>query len=204
VILAVVGATMGPLWALAIYVLDLAVAAAVGHVLSRLVPGRAAGLLMDIPPYRVPPFRSVLRKVWFRMYEFLVAAWPVLIAASVVMGLLQFLGIDAWLNAALRPLTAGVLGLPEAVGVTLFFGILRKELSLVLLFQALGTADLGSVLSPVQLLTFTVFVTFYVPCVSTLAASVKEIGWKWTGVSAALNTGVALAAGFAVRLAGAL
>jgi len=148
----------------------------------------------------VPPLRSVLKKVWFRTYEFLVAAWPILIVASVIMGILEYVGINNWMNAVLRPLTVGLLGLPEAVGVTLFFGVLRKELSLILLFQALGTDDVAAVMSPAQILGFSLFVTFYVPCVATIATLVREVGWRWAGVSTALNTGIALAAAFFVRV----
>jgi ferrous iron transport protein B len=200
VILALVAGLIGPLWALGIYALNILVTALVGRGLSAIVPGNAPGLLMDIPPYRIPPLASVLKKVWFRVYEFLVRAWPILVAASIVMGLLEYVGVDLWLNRLLSPLTSGLLGLPEAVGVTLFFGILRKELSLVLLYQALGTTDVLSVMTVAQVLGFTVFVTFYIPCVATLAVQVREIGWRWTAASAALNTGVATILGVSVRL----
>lgn len=192
VILALAGAYLGPLWALLIYAINIAVTALVSLVLSRRIRGDGdAGLLMDIPPYRVPPPAAVARKVWFRAFEFLVRAWPVLIAASVVLGLLQWAGFDRPINGLLRPFSVGLLGLPEATGVTLVFGILRKELSLVMLMQALGTEDVGSVMTQGQILTFTLFVTFYIPCVASLATLVKELGWRWMGVSAALNTVVA-------------
>ncbi len=204
VILALVAATMGPLAALGVYLLNILVTAAASRVLSAIVPGSAPGLLMDIPPYRVPPIRAVAKKVWFRVSEFLVSAWPVLIAASLVLGLLEHLGVADAINGALRPVTEDLLGLPGALGVTLFFGILRKELTLVMMFQALGTTDVASVLTPAQLLTFTLFVTFYIPCVSTLAAQVHEVGWRWTVVGVILNTGIALAVAMAARLAMAL
>lgn len=199
IILALVAATMGPLAALGVYALNIAVTAAAARLLSAIVPGTAPGLLMDIPPYRIPPLKAVLKKVWFRVYEFLVAAWPVLVAASMLLGVLEWLGVDDVINAALAPLTSGLLDLPPALGVTLFFGVLRKELSLVMLFQALGTEHVASVMTPAQILTFTLFVTFYVPCVSTLAAQVREVGWKWTGAGVVLNTGIALLAALAVR-----
>jgi ferrous iron transport protein B len=148
----------------------------------------------------VPRAGALLKKVWFRIYEFLVSAWPVLLAASVLMSALEHARIDGWLNEALRPLTAGLLGLPAAVGVTLFFGLLRKELSLVLLFQALGTENVAAVMTPGQILVFTLFVTFYVPCVATVAALVREIGWRLAGASVVLSTVVALLVAGLARL----
>ncbi len=72
----------------------------------------------------------------------------------------------------------GVLGLPSVVGVTLLFGIMRKELALILLFSALGTTEVTSFMSTNQIFTFTVFVTFYIPCLATFAALAKELTMK--------------------------
>jgi ferrous iron transport protein B len=72
------------------------------------------------------------------------------------------------------------LGLPAAVGVTLIFGVLRKELSMIMLVQALGVTNISTVMSATQIMTFTIFVLFYVPCVATIAVLIKEIGNKRT------------------------
>jgi ferrous iron transport protein B len=200
VILALVGAVFGLKWVIAVYILNILVAGAVGRLISSFVPGTPFGLLMDIPPYRMPPLKSVAAKVWFRTREFLVSAWPALIGASLLMALLEWAGIGDRVNAFLGPFTTGVLGLPAAVGVTLVFGVFRKELTLLMLFQALGTTDVASVMSPGQVLTFVVFVMFYVPCVATIITQVREIGWKWTGISVLLNVSAATVLAFAVRL----
>jgi ferrous iron transport protein B len=63
---------------------------------------------------------------------------PLLVAGSIVLALLGYLGADRLLNAALSPLTTLWLGLPVALGVPLLFGVLRKELSLLMIFQALA------------------------------------------------------------------
>ncbi len=202
VILALVGAFFGLKWVIAFYLLNILVAAGVGRLISSFVPGTPFGLLMDIPPYRIPPFRSVAAKVWFRTRSFLLSAWPALIVASVLMALLEFAGIDGMINSFLQPFTVTVLGLPAAVGVTLVFGIFRKELTLLMLFQALGTTEVSSVMSPVQIMTFVVFVLFYIPCVATVITQVREIGWKWTGISVLLSASVATVLAFLVSLAG--
>jgi len=98
----------------------------------------------------------------------------------------------------LAPLT-WLLGLPSAVGTTLIFGVLRKELALVMLRQALDTPNVAAVMSPVQMLTFTVFIVFYVPCLATLAALNRELGRRSTLGVAALTTVIALAIALVVR-----
>jgi len=77
-------------------------------------------------------------------------------------------------------LTSFLLGLPIVVGTTLIFGILRKELSMLMLIQAIGTSNVAAVMSATQIMTFTIFVIFYVPCVATIAVLWKEIGIKRT------------------------
>ncbi len=204
VILALIGGVFGVRWVIAAYLLNIIVAAVVGRILSSLVPGESLGLLMDIPPYRVPPLKALAAKVWFRTKSFLVSAWPALIGASVLMALLEYIGIQDWANRLLSPFTEGLLGLPPAVGVTLVFGIFRKELTLLMLFGALGTTDVTAAMSATQVATFVVFVMFYVPCVSTIVTQVRETGWKWTAASIVTNTVVATLLAVAVRLAGAL
>ena len=62
--------------------------------------------------------------------------------------------------------------------MTLVFGVLRKELTLVMLVQALGTTDINTVMTTQQLLTFTLFVVFYVPCIATIAVLARQMGWR--------------------------
>ena len=86
------------------------------------------------------------------------------------------------------------------LGVPLVFGVLRKELSLLMIFQALGGQQIDAYLSGAQLFTFLVFLTLYVPCVSTFAVMLKTVGRRDAFVSVALSLGVALAASGAASL----
>jgi ferrous iron transport protein B len=70
-----------------------------------------------------------------------------------------------------------------------------------MVFQALGTQEIGSVLDWVQILTFLLFLTFYVPCLSTFAVMLKTIGRREAFFSVALSVGAALAIAGAVRFA---
>ncbi|HID08824.1 TPA: ferrous iron transport protein B, partial [Candidatus Micrarchaeota archaeon] len=173
VIFGLVGRYVGPWIALSLYLLNVVVVAAAGALLRRILPGVGPGLIMEIPPYRIPTPRTVLLKVWLRLRSFITVAWPTLIVASAFFSLIDVLGWTRSLNTLLLPIT-WPMGLPEAVGVPLVFGILRKELSLIMLGQALGTVDFGAVLTGAQMVVFTVFVIFYVPCIATVAALWKD------------------------------
>jgi len=183
VIMALTGFYLGASWALGIYALNLVVIALAGNILARLWPEIAPGMLMEVPPYHRPTARVVLLKTWWRLREFVVVALPLLIAGSAVLGLIEYFGWQAAINTLLSPLTA-LLGLPSAVGLTLIFGVLRKELSLLMLMQAVGTTDVHSVMTSAQILIFTLFVSFYLPCLATLASMVREVGRKLTAAAA--------------------
>jgi ferrous iron transport protein B len=197
VILALVGVYLGAYYALGIYVLNLLVVVLAGHILALIWPEISPGMLMEVPAFRVPAPKVVMMKTWWRLREFVMVAFPLLVAGSTILALIEFLGWQRSINAALSPLTA-LLGLPPAVGLTLIFGVLRKELSLLMLMQALGTTSVASVMSVAQILIFTLFITFYLPCMATLAAMFREVGWRLTAAAAAallvLAVGISLAA----------
>ncbi len=81
---------------------------------------------------------------------------------------------------------------------------MRKELSLVMLNEALGTTQLETVLTQTQLLTFTIFMLFYIPCAATIAALSREIGWRGAASAVIASLALALALGVLTRMFGVL
>ena len=177
IIFALVAFLISPNAALAIFVLNILVVAISGKILSVIYPEASLGLILEIPAYQWPPIRNTLKKSWYRIREFIVIAWPILIAGSALLALMEFGGVERYIDWFLSPLTR-LLGLPDTVGTTLIFGLLRKELSLIMLTQALGTTQVLGVMTQTQVMVFAVFVTFYIPCLATIAALWKEIGKK--------------------------
>jgi ferrous iron transport protein B len=203
IIFALVAYALGPFWALGVYFLNLVVIALLGKVSTWILPEVSPGLLMEIPEYRFPTVKNVARKSWHTLKEFIVVAWPILIVGSLILSLLQFYHMEVYVNDLCRPFTY-ILGLPSAVGTTLIFGIMRKELSLVMLTEALGTTQITAALTLTQLLTFTIFVLFYMPCASTIAAMSRELGWKGAATAAGLSLILALILGLLTRGFGTL
>jgi ferrous iron transport protein B len=203
VVFGLVAFYLGPRLAALIYLFNLIVIALVGRLMSLVMTEKTPGLIIEIPVYRLPTFKTVLHKTWFRAREFIVDAWPLLIVGSVVLEIFNRFNISRWLNLALRPFT-WLLGLPSAVGVPLIFGVLRKELSLIMLRQALDVTDFSQALSPVQMITFTVFIVFYLPCVATLMALRRELGGQDAARISALTVVVAMVTALIARGAASL
>ena len=78
----------------------------------------------------------------------------------------------------MSPVTVTLLGLPGYASTALLFGVFRKELAFETLAVLSGTANLGSVMTSVQLYTFAIVSVLFVPCVSTIAVLYRQLGAK--------------------------
>ncbi len=199
ILLALGGKYLGGLGVFALFMLAPIVVSLIGKLLKRRYPETTPGMIQEIPPYALPTPRSLFVNTWARSHDIVTVVLPLLIAGSVVLALLAHFGADAWINLGLTPVTSWWLGLPAVLGVPILFGVLRKELSLLMVFQALGTQELAGVLDTTQIATFLAFLTFYVPCVSTFAMMLKLLGRREAAFSVALSVGAALVVAAAVR-----
>jgi len=200
IIFGLVAFFISPNAALAIFALNILVVAIAGKILSTLYPEPGSlGLILEIPAYQLPPLQNTLKKSWYRIKEFIVIAWPLLIIGSALLALMEYGKVDLYFNRFLSPLTH-LLGLPVSVGTTLIFGLLRKELSMIMLTQALGTTQVLTVMTKTQIMVFTVFVTFYIPCLATIAALWREIGKKGALLAILFTLCVAIILALATRV----
>jgi len=139
-----------------------------GIILNRLVRGFSPELLIEIPPYRLPPWRTVLQKLWMRTYGFLVEAIPIILGAVVVINILYFFGVfDAIANFT-APVVTGLLGLPKEAVTAIAIGFLRKDVALGML------APLS--LSAGQLVVGSVVLAMFFPCIATFVVLLRELG----------------------------
>jgi ferrous iron transport protein B len=187
IIMGLVAHYVGIEWALFLYVLNLAVIFVMGKALNHLMPGEPVGLIMEMHSYRTPSVKNALHQAWSNVKEFIRIAFPIIIASSVFITLLDVTGLLAVMTGALKPITVDWLGFPvqagealvaDKIGVILIFGVLRKELILVMLKAMLDPVGLAEALTPLQMITLAVVSMFYVPCVATIAAVKKEFGWR--------------------------
>lgn len=184
IIMGAVAFFLGWPWALAIYLIDFMVGVLVGKMMTIFLPGQSSGLVMEMFPFRLPKLSTVLKKTWTRFREFLFIAIPIIAMGSLVLGSL-YESKSMWLIT--RPLSViieGWLGLPAVAGICLLFGVLRKELALQLLI-ALAIVQYGpnvhnllSFMSREQIFVFALVTTLYIPCLATISALIKELGWK--------------------------
>lgn len=178
VIAGIVAAFVGIAWAFSIYAIIGILIIITAIVISRLTPGEQFGMIVEMPHLRKPQAKLVLQKSWMRIKEFLFIAMPLLIITSVFLGLFQYFGLIDAFQALMAPLTVTLLGLPQYASTALLFGIFRKELAFETLAVLSGTANLGAVMTGLQLYTFAIVSVLFIPCISTVAVIYRQLGAK--------------------------
>lgn len=200
VIAGIVAAFVGIAWAFSIYLLVFVLLILTAVVLSRLTPGEQFGMIVEMPPLRKPKGSFVLQKSWLRIKEFLFIAMPLLIVTSVFLGLFQYFGVVDAFQSLVAPITVSLLGLPAYASTALLFGVFRKELAFETLAVLAGTANLGSVMTSVQLYTFAIVSVLFVPCVSTVAVLYKQLGAKIAILTSAYSLVLGLLIGALINI----
>lgn len=201
IIIGSVGQYAGPLWALLIYIILMAMLVVLGLVLHKVIKFEPTGMCVEIPDMRMPSAKQTAIKTYVRIKEFLVIAFPLVLAGSMVLETLLVLGALQKFLDPVEPLFLAVLGLPAFAAVALVFGILRKEMALQMLMVLAGTSELSLVLSNEQMFVFALVMAIFTPCLAALAVMIKEFGAKSTLLVAVASFSLAIAMGAVAKLA---
>lgn len=149
-----------------------------GTLLNRMMPGKSTGLLIDLPPLRVPRPLNVLRKTSSKVIMFLSDAGPLFAIGSLLLSALQITGGLVAVQDLLEPLTVGWMRLPKEAATAFVMGFVRRDYGAAGLLQM----DLTQIQTVVALVT----VTLFVPCIASVMMLFKERGWReaaivWVG-----------------------
>lgn len=181
-----------------LYFLGIAMALIVGKIFSKtLFKGENSDFIMELPPYRLPSFSSVLRNMWDKVWSFLKRAGTVIFIVVSLLWVLSVLpfGVEPSSQASLL----GRIGTfvapifkPAGFGnwqaaVSLFSGIAAKEAVVGVLGMVYAGGSLSdlplqlqSIFTPLTAVSFMVMVLFYTPCAATIATVKKETNsYKW-------------------------
>jgi ferrous iron transport protein B len=159
----------------------------IGLILNRMVKGFSPELLVEIPPYRFPPWRVVGAKLWLRVSGFLKEALPIVLGAVLVVNVLYTLNVFDFIANLTAPVISGLLGLPKETIVALVVGFLRKDVAVGML------APLG--LTAKQLVISSTVLAMSFPCVATFVVLGRELGVKDMLKATAIMLAAALAVG---------
>ncbi len=142
----------------------------IGSILNRFLKGRSPELLIEIPPYRFPPWHSVFQKLGMRIRNFLSEAVPIILAAVLVINILFVFGVFDAIARFTAPVITGILGLPKEAITGIVIGFIRKDAALGMLGLLPLTAK--------QMVIGSVVLTMFFPCIATFVVLLKELGLK--------------------------
>ena len=203
VVLGLVGRYLGVIWVLILFAINFSVIIIIGKILNKVLPGQCTELIMEMHEYRIPNYSVILKQTWVRTKEFIFKAMPIIIVTGILLEILFMFRLLDPINFILSPITVFWLGLPPITGIFLIYGILRKELTLVLLavlansmsIPLLHTPFQMGLLTPFQMIIFSLVTMLYIPCFATTVLIAKETNWKYALQIASLEIGIALLIG---------
>ncbi|MCK4352433.1 ferrous iron transporter B [candidate division WOR-3 bacterium] len=140
-----------------------------GFILNKTVRGESPEIFTEIPPYRIPYFKGLFKKVWMRVKWFIKEAVPWVLVGVFIVNILYTLRIIDFIGRFTAPVITGVLGLPRPAVGALIVGFLRKDVAIGML------VPLGLTLK--QLIIASVVLAMYFPCVATFTMMARELGF---------------------------
>ena len=206
----------GGLVMVGLYVLGIAIGILVALLFKKtLFKGEPVPFVMELPNYRLPGMKNVLRLLWEKAKDFLQRAFTVILIASIVIWFLQSFSIrfepvqdagdsilamvSGWLVPIFSPVGLG----DWRIITSLISGFMAKE-SVVSTLEILFTGDLTAVMSSLTAAALLVFSLLYTPCVAAISSVRRELGGKWAVGVVLWQCVVAWAAALIVRLIGML
>ncbi|MCR4926753.1 MAG: ferrous iron transport protein B [Lachnospiraceae bacterium] len=179
--------------------------------------GEAVPFVMELPNYRRPGLKNVLRLMWDKAKDFLQRAFTVIFIGTIIVWALQHFDMRFNMVAnqedSILALLAGILApifIPLGFGswkmvTSLISGFLAKE-SVVSMLTVLygGAAGLQEAISPAVAFSFLVFCLLYTPCVAAVAAVRREGGRIAALKMVLFQCAVAWIVAYLVRLIGLL
>ena len=156
-----------------------------------LFKGEAVPFVMELPNYRLPGVRNVVRLLWDKAKDFIQRAFTVIFIATIVVWLLQNFNwrfnmvtdsqdsILAQIAGFIAPVFAP-LGLGDwRIVTSLISGFMAKE-SVVSALGVLYKGGIQSAMTALSAASLLVFSLLYTPCVAAIAAVKRELGVKWS------------------------
>jgi ferrous iron transport protein B len=141
-----------------------------GLILNRFIKGISPELLVEIPPYHIPYWSALLKKLWMRLSAFLREAIPLVLIGVLLVNILYTLKIIDLLARLAGPFLTTLWGVPDSVISALLIGFLRKDVAVGML-EPLG-------LTTKQLVISCTVLAVYFPCIATFAVLIRELGTK--------------------------
>ncbi len=146
----------------------------VGWLAAKLLPGERSEFILELPPLRMPMLSNVAIKTVARIEWYLKEVLPMFIGATLILFVVDKIGLLVVIEQLFSPLVVGALGLPVAATGAFLIGFLRRDYGAAGLFALAVAGQLDGV----QLVVSMVVITLFIPCIANVLVILKEFGWR--------------------------
>lgn len=153
-----------------VYAISFVAIVITGLLMSRLIKGGNAPIVLEIPNLLIPNKHAIFKKIWLRMKHFLFEAEVPMMIGIAIAALVVETGFLNQLGYWMQPIVEGWLGLPREASLALILGVIRRELTVMPLIEMN--------LTTLQMVVGSVVALFYLPCLSVFAVLIKEFKLK--------------------------
>jgi ferrous iron transport protein B len=143
------------------------------HRMIRTEP--KSDFILELPTFRIPLFRHIIKKTYYRVKWFVVEAVPLFVLGAGLMFALKITGLLAMIKTGLRPVVTEFLSLPDKITEVFILVLARRELGAVYFKDMVD----GGQVDYYQTITGLVVITLFIPCISNTMVMLKELGVRW-------------------------
>lgn len=149
---------------------------AAGIILNKMLKEQEekTGFILELPPIRMPDFKGVIKKTYYRLYWFLRESLMVFVYAALVLFTIDKLGILDVAKKLFSPIIKGFLGLPLDMTDAIILCLARHEAAAAMIINLIRKGQMNYV----QCIVAVVLTTMFVPCFANIMAMIKEVGIK--------------------------
>lgn len=195
---------------ISLYIIGIAMAVLMSRIFSKwLIKGDDTPFVMELPPYRFPTAKAILRHTWEKGKQYLKKMGGIILVASLIVWALGYFPHNEQLSnqeqkeqsyigvigKSIEPIFRAQ-GFDWKLDVSLVAGVGAKEIIASTMgvlyadddnvpnesekYQILNKKMQADGITPLIAFSYLLFVLIYFPCIATIAAIKSETGsWKW-------------------------
>ena len=190
---------------ISLYVIGMVMAVLMSRLFSRyLVKGDDTPFVMELPPYRFPTMKAIVRHTWEKGKQYLKKMGGIILVASIIVWALGYFPRpstdDANFSTNMEQSYIGqigkliepifeVQGFDWKLDVAIISGVGAKEIVASTMGVLYNGSNLSESMDALTAYSFLLFVLLYFPCIATIAAIKGETGsWRWALFAACYTT----------------
>lgn len=148
----------------------------IGILANIILKGERSDFILELPPLRIPNFKSLAVRSIKRTVHFLKEAAPMFIIASFLLFILDEIGFLDYIEDVFKPILGNLVGLPHESFRVFLMTAIRREAGAGLLYEISQAPN--SPFDGISIVINLVVMTILMPCLNASLVMFKELKWR--------------------------